>query len=58
MWLGGMHTVFPDLNATIDDLIADGDRVAVRMTVRGTQKASFLEQFPVEYMAKRDILTV
>lgn len=44
--LGGMRTVFPDLNVTIDDLIAEGDRVAIRMTVRGTQKAPFLDIAP------------
>ncbi len=40
--LGGMRAVFPDLNVTIDDLIAVGDRVAIRMTVRGTQKVAFM----------------
>ena len=40
--LGGIRAVFPDFNVTIDDLIAEGDRVAIRMTVRGTQKAPFL----------------
>lgn len=39
--LGGMRAVFPDLNITIDDLIAEGDRLAIRMTVRGTQKGPF-----------------
>jgi predicted ester cyclase len=31
-----MRTAFPDLQWTIDDLFADGDKVAVRMTARGT----------------------
>jgi steroid delta-isomerase-like uncharacterized protein len=35
-------TAFPDLETTIDDLIADGDRVAVRQTWRGTQTGDFL----------------
>ena len=39
--LGGMRTVFPDLNITIDDMIAEGDRVALRMTIRGTQKVAY-----------------
>ncbi|HEX8037193.1 MAG TPA: ester cyclase [Ktedonobacterales bacterium] len=31
---------FPDLHVTIDDAIADGDRVAVRFTSRGTQRGA------------------
>jgi steroid delta-isomerase-like uncharacterized protein len=36
----GMHALFaafPDLEATIEDLLADGDRVAVRTRLQGTQ---------------------
>jgi steroid delta-isomerase-like uncharacterized protein len=32
------RSAFPDLNMTIDDLLADGDKVAIRWTVRGTHK--------------------
>ena len=32
---------FPDLNFTIEDMIAEGDRVAVRFTVRGTHRGDF-----------------
>jgi len=31
-----LHAAFPDVSWTIDDLVADGDRVAIRMTLRGT----------------------
>jgi len=30
------HTGFPDLEITIDDMVAEGDKVAVRTTTRGT----------------------
>jgi steroid delta-isomerase-like uncharacterized protein len=33
---------FPDLDVTIQDVVASGDRVAVRSVVRGTHKAEFL----------------
>lgn len=39
--LAGLRAVFPDLNVTIEDLIAAGDRIVLRMTVRGTQKGAF-----------------
>ena len=32
-----LHTDFPDLRVTIEELVADGDRVAVRVTQAGTQ---------------------
>ncbi|MGZ3598475.1 MAG: ester cyclase [Ktedonobacterales bacterium] len=32
---------FPDLHVTIDDVIAAGDRVAVRFTSHGTQRGAF-----------------
>jgi predicted ester cyclase len=31
-----MHTAHPDLRFTIDDLVADGDRVVIRWTLHGT----------------------
>jgi len=31
----------PDLNAEIDDLVAEGDKVYARLTVRGTNSGSF-----------------
>jgi len=32
---------FPDTNITIDDMVAEGDRVAVLVTWRGTHKGEF-----------------
>lgn len=32
---------FPDLRITIDDLVAEGDRVIIRYTSRGVQRGSF-----------------
>ena len=33
---------FPDLHLTIDDLIAEGDKVMFRITVRGTHQGAFM----------------
>lgn len=35
-------SAFPDLHHTIDDIIAEGDRVAARVTTRGTHLGQFL----------------
>jgi len=37
-----LHGAFPDFHATIDDIVAEGDRVVVRATWDGTQKGEFL----------------
>ena len=36
-----LKTVFPDLHVTLEDLIAEGDKVAVRACWRGTHSAEF-----------------
>lgn len=37
-----MRIDFPDLHVTIDDIIGEGDMVAVRATVRGTHRGEFV----------------
>jgi steroid delta-isomerase-like uncharacterized protein len=37
----GLRTAFPDIHYTIDDVLADGDRVAIRWHWTGTHKAQF-----------------
>ncbi len=32
------HNAFPDIQVTIDDLIAEGDKIVVRQTFRGTHQ--------------------
>lgn len=36
-----MRTVFPDLHVTVEDTVAEGDRVALRWTARGTHDAEW-----------------
>jgi len=36
-----LHTSFPDLTITVEDVIAEGDTVAARLTARGTHLAAF-----------------
>ena len=37
-----MLAAFPDFSVTIEDAIAEGDRVAVRVTVRGTHQGALM----------------
>ena len=37
-------TAFPDLNATFEDVIAEGDKVVTRVTLRGTHQGE-IEEF-------------
>ena len=35
-------TAFPDFHVTIDDMVAEGDKVACRLTTRGTHKGDLM----------------
>lgn len=40
--VGMLHAAFPDLEVTPDEIIAEGDKVAMRLTVRGTHRGPFV----------------
>jgi steroid delta-isomerase-like uncharacterized protein len=37
-----VRAAFPDIEATPDDIVVEGDRVAVRSTMRGTHEGDFM----------------
>ena len=41
-FLAMVATAFPDLQVSIEDLIAEGDKVVARVTVRGTHKGTLM----------------
>jgi steroid delta-isomerase-like uncharacterized protein len=41
-WITSFRAAFPDLHYTIEDSIAEGDRVVQRTTARGTMKGDFM----------------
>ncbi len=42
----GLAAAFPDLKITIEDLIAEGDKVVARVTVRATHRGTFMGSIP------------
>lgn len=40
--IGMVRGAIPDIHATIEDMIAEGDKVVARFTLRGTHKGEFL----------------
>jgi steroid delta-isomerase-like uncharacterized protein len=45
-FIGMFNTAFPDLNATVEDVIAEGDKVVSRVTFRGTHQGETEEFGP------------
>jgi steroid delta-isomerase-like uncharacterized protein len=43
-FVGMYKTAFPDLNVTVEDVIAEGDKVVTRVTFRGTHQGE-VEEF-------------
>lgn len=52
-FVDGFRTAFPDVQVTVEDLVAEGDRVALRVTLRGSQQGALGEipatGLPVEF---------
>jgi len=40
--LGGFQAALPDMRITVEDLVAEGDRVVARLTVGGTHKGPLM----------------
>jgi steroid delta-isomerase-like uncharacterized protein len=41
-FFAGLNNAFPDLRATIDDMVGEGDKVVTRFTMHGTHKGAFM----------------
>jgi steroid delta-isomerase-like uncharacterized protein len=48
-----MRKAFPDLHMTIDDLIAEGDQVVVRLTLRGTHTGDLVTVMHISATGKQ-----
>ena len=45
-FFGMFRNAFPDLKFTVEDMMADGDKVVARVTVEGTHRGPFLDMEP------------
>lgn len=57
-FVGVYRTAFPDLHLTLEDMIAEGDRVAVRVTATGTNAGSLMLTPPTGETIKIMVLTI
>jgi steroid delta-isomerase-like uncharacterized protein len=42
MQLAAFSQAFPDMNTTVNDIVAEGDKVVVRYTIRGTHTGDMM----------------
>src|SRR5260221_14544004 len=52
-WIAERLNAFPDLHITIDDLVAEGDQVVMRLTFRGTHTGDLVTPMPLPATGKQ-----
>jgi len=53
-----LRTAFPDLHFTIEDMVAEGDKVAHRLTLRGTHKGELMGIAPTGKQVTTTAITI
>jgi steroid delta-isomerase-like uncharacterized protein len=53
-----LYDAFPDLQAVLEDIIAEGDRVVIRFTVRGTHTTEFMGASPTGKQVAWGVITI
>ena len=56
-WVTAFRSAFPDGHTTIEDLIAEGDKVVLRYTFRGTNTGDFVAPMPLPATGKQVTMT-
>ncbi len=51
-----IHTIFPDMHQTIEQIMTDGDMVAVRLVAQGTHKGMFMGVAPTGKVITHGVL--
>ena len=49
---------FPDIKVTIEDLIAENDKVVARVTITGTHKGKFISTLPTNRQITFPVITI
>ena len=52
------RTAFPDLRVTLEDMVAEGDKVAHRLTIRGTHKGELMGIAPTGKQVTISVVTI
>ncbi len=57
-WVAGLRYAFPDLRAIVEDEIAEGNMVALRLSLGGTQEGQFRDIAPSGHRATWQLITI
>lgn len=57
-YIAAVRTGFPDLHVSIEDLIAEGDKVVVRTIWRGTHQGAYEGMAPTDKRAARTMMQI
>ena len=57
-WAAAARAAFPDLRVTIEDLIAEGDKVVARVTIRATHTGEFMGIPPTGKHIETDVIDI
>jgi predicted ester cyclase len=57
-WVSAFRRAFPDLRAIVEDEIAEGDTVVLRLTLSGTHEGEFLGVLPTERPVTWQVMTI
>lgn len=52
------RAAFPDFNLTVDDMVAEGDKVVARITWRGTHKDEYMGIAPTDKQVTMEIISI
>ena len=56
-WISQFRNAFPDFHVTIEDSVAEGDKVVVRYTWRGTNTGQIVRPMPIPATGKQAMVT-
>jgi steroid delta-isomerase-like uncharacterized protein len=52
------HNAFPDFNVTVEDMVAERDKVVARLTIRGTHKGEFMGIAPTGKQVAIEVIDI